>query len=174
MYHVGFKNLNRIFSLESDSDFITQLKIALYDELVDWIDNTTNVSGGNHLRNCDEFELKNTEGLLKELLTLSVSYSKEELLIFNYVNDIFEITTDENHKLGTITMYSFKNKEGLRYENLNQYQLQRVYINELLKRKEKTSHLLVLNDVLNDNEERQLFNIKKETIDLDKLESEMK
>ena len=49
MYHVGFKNLNRIFSSESDSDFITQLKIALYDELVDWIDNTTNVSGGNHL-----------------------------------------------------------------------------------------------------------------------------
>lgn len=173
MYHVGFKNLNRIFSSESDSDFITQLKIALYDELVDWIDNTTNVSGGNHLRDCDEFELKNTEGLLRELLTLSVSYSKEELLIFNYVNDIFEITTDENHKLGTITMYSFKNKEGLRYENLNQYQLQRAYINELLKRKEKTSHLLVLDDVLKDNEERQLFNIKKETIDLDNLESEM-
>lgn len=174
MYHVGFKNLNRIFSSESDSDFITQLKVALYDELVDWIDNTTNVSGGTHLSECDEFELKNTEGLLRELLTLSVSYSKEELLIFNYVNDIFEITTDENYKLGTITMYSFKNKEGLRYENLNQYQLQRAYINELLKRKEKTSHLLVLNDVLNDNEERQLFNIKKETIDLDKLESEMK
>lgn len=173
MYHVGFKNLNRIFSSESDSDFITQLKVALYDELVDWIDNTTNVSGGNHLRNCDEFELKNTEGLLRELLTLSVSYSKEELLIFNYVNDIFEITTDENHELGTITMYHLENEES-HFENLNQYQLQRAYINELLKRKEKTSHLLVLNDVLNDNEKRQLFNIKKETIDLDKLESEMK
>ena len=173
MYHVGFKNLNRIFSSESDSDFITQLKIALYDELVDWIDNTTNVGGGSHLSDCDEFELKNTEGILRELLTLTTLYTKEELLIFNYVNEIFDITTDENHELGTITMYHLENKEG-RHENLNQHQLQRVYINELLKRKEKTSHLLVLNDVLTDNEKRQLFNIEKETINLDKLESEMK
>lgn len=173
MYYVGYKNLNNVFSAESSSEFITQLKFHLYNELVDWIDNTTNVSGGTHLSQCDEFELKNTENLLRELLTLSTLNTKEELLIFNYVNDIYDITTDEHHNLGTITLYHLEN-ETSRFDNLNRYQLQRIYNNELLDRNEDVDYLLVLNDVLNDNEKRQLFNVEKETIDLDKLESEMK
>lgn len=173
MYKVSYKNGDKVFEAKDVTEFVPLLQISLHDELLDWIDNTTNVGGGSHLSDCDEDELRNTEGILRDLMELSSLYSKEQLLIFNHVKDIFDITTDENHELGTITMYHLENKEG-RHENLNQHQLQRVYINELLKRKEKTSHLLVLNDVLTDNEKRQLFNIEKETINLDKLESEMK
>ena len=174
MYTVSYKNGDKVFNAKDVTEFVPQLQISLHDELLDWIDNNTNVGGGSHLSDCDEEGLRNTEGILRDLMELSSLYSKEELLIFNHVKDIFDITTDDNHSLGTVTVYSLENNEGVHRENLNQYQLQRVYINELLKRKEKTSHLLVLNDVLKDNEERQLFNIKKETIDLDKLESEMK
>lgn len=173
MYYVGYKNLNNVFSAESGSEFITQLKFHLYNELVDWIDNTTNVSGGTHLSQCDEFELNNTENLLRELLTLSTLNTKEELLIFNYVNDIYDITTDEHHNLGTITLYHLEN-ETSRFDNLNKYQLKREYKNELLRRNKTVNYFLDLEEVLKDIEERQLFNVEKETIDLDNLKVEVK